>query len=212
MAIHPTYAPPAQPPDTQAAQPLAYTPPTQAPPPIEQARVGRRRGEMALVAITLLVACAAAVMSGIALSRDQMVGPSDPQPASPSVQTPTSAEAAAAKNAACSAWDDASQAMVTARQPFLDLSKVGTQWSWSDPAVAQTLSQAQSGIMIQVEYLRQHVPSATPPELASAITDFNAANIDLAALDGQHQSAAVANAAADRTDKLATTIRGMCGS
>ncbi|MBP2456295.1 hypothetical protein [Mycolicibacterium lutetiense] len=167
---------------------------------------------MILVTITLLVACAAAALSGIALSRNQVVAPSNPQSASPSVQAPTSAETAAAKNAACSAWDDASQAMVTARQPFLDLSKVGTQWTWSDPAIAQTLGQAQSGIMIQIEYLRQHVPSATPPELASAITDFNAANIDLAALDGQHQSAAVANAAAERTDKLATKIRELCGS
>ncbi|GAB5901240.1 hypothetical protein [Mycolicibacterium mageritense] len=117
----------------------------------------------------------------------------------------------AAKQAACTAWDDASKAMVNARQPFIDLSKPGQQWSWSDPAVAQTLSQAQAGILIQVEYLRQHVPPATPPELAAAIADYNGTSIALAALDGQHQSAAVSNEAVDRGVDIAARIRAMCG-
>jgi hypothetical protein len=73
------------------------------------------------------------------------------------------------------------------------------------------LARAQSGILAQVEYLRQHVAPATSREVAGPIDDYIAANIDLVALDGQHRSAAIANAAADRGAAAAAKIRAACG-
>ena len=64
---------------------------------------------------------------------------------------------------------------------------------------------------VQVDYLRQHVAPVTPREVAGPIDDYIAANIDLVALDGQHQSAAIANAAADRGAAAAAKIRAACG-
>jgi hypothetical protein len=96
--------------------------------------------------------------------------------------------------------------MVAARQPFVD-----SPPNWNDPVTVRALVQAQAGILIQVEYLRQHVSPATPAEVAGPIDDYIRANIDLAALDGQHQSATVANAAADRGVVAAAKVRTACG-
>lgn len=202
MAIHqpPAYAPP--------------TPPLAPGPPADQVRKPRRSGLLLLTFLTLAVAVAAAVMSGIALARDRAPAPavtSMPVHASPTASGPTSEEVATAKKDACDAWDAAARGMTTARQPFLDRTQPGTQWNWSDPAVAETLGQAQAGIMVQVEFLRQHIAPATPNEITQPITEFIKANVDLVALDGQHQSAALANAAADRANSAAEKIRTACG-
>ncbi|MGY1994320.1 hypothetical protein [Mycolicibacterium fortuitum] len=145
-------------------------------------------------------------MSSIALTRDPVAAPSNPQPASPTAPSPTSAEIVAAKNAACGAWDEASKAMIIARQPFLDAPP-----DWANPVTAAALGQAQSGILIQVEYLRQQLGPAVPPEITAGINEFNRANIDMVALDGQHQPAAAANAAADRSNAAARKLRAACG-
>lgn len=199
-------------------QPPAYAPPTPQPPPAppaEHVRQRRRGGVLLLTFLTLAVAIAAAVMSGIALVRNPAPAPAVPSvPAhpSPSASTPTSAEVAAAKKTTCDAWDAAAQGMTTARQPFLDRTQPGTQWTWSDPAIAEALGQAQAGIVVQVEYLRQHIAPSTPAEITAPVNDFINANVDLVALDGQHQSAAVANAAAERANGAAEKIRTACGS
>jgi hypothetical protein len=73
------------------------------------------------------------------------------------------------------------------------------------------LSQAQSGMLTQVEYLRQHLRPATPPEVADPYRDFIAANIDVIALDGQHAPAAAANDAAERGNAAGAKIRAACG-
>ena len=155
----------------------------------------------------LTVAVAAAVMAGIALAHQPSPSRVETPLALSSAPTPSAAEVAIAKKAACDAWAAASAAMVSARQPFLDAPA-----NWDDPANVSALAQAQAGILIQVEYLRQHVAPATPPNVSGPIADYIAANVDLAAIDGQHQSAAVANAAADRTGEASGKIRTACGS
>jgi hypothetical protein len=65
--------------------------------------------------------------------------------------------------------------------------------------------------VVQVEYLRQHTPPATPPEVANPIADYIAAVLDTVAADGQHQPAEVANSAADRSSAAAAKIRAACG-
>src|SRR5689334_19678136 len=170
-------------------QPPAYAPPTPVPPPappVEHARQPRRRGLLLLACLTLAVAIAAAVMSGIALVRNPASAPANqsvPAHPSPSASAPATADVAAAKKATCDAWDAAARGMTTARQPFLDRTQPGTQWTWSDPAIAESLGQAQAGIMVQVEYLRQHIAPSTPAEITEPVTDFIRANVDLVALD-----------------------------
>ena len=190
-------------------QPAAPTTPYSASPPVfgEEKRPRRVR---VLPIITLVVAVAAAVMAGIALARQPSPsGDATRQPASTSsVPAPASsaADAATATKNACDAWNVASAAMVSARQPFIDAPA-----NWDDPITVNALAQAQSGILTQVEYLRQHVAPVTPREVAGPIDDYIAANIDLVALDGQHRSAAIANAAADRGAAAAAKIRAACG-
>ena len=130
--------------------------------------------------ITLVVAVAAAVMAGIALARQPSPsGDAARQPASTSsvpAPAPSAADAVTAKKNACDAWNVASAAMVSARQPFIDAPA-----SWDDPITVDALAQAQSGILTQVDYLRQHVAPVTPREVAVPIDDYIAANIDLVA-------------------------------
>lgn len=169
----------------------------------------RRRWERVLPIFTLAVAVAAAVTAGVALERQS--GTPARQPTSTST-TPSASERAAARKDACDAWIAASTAMVATRQPFLDKTQPGLNWDWDDPAIANALVQAESGILAQVEYLRQHVPPATPADVAVPIREFIAANVDLIALDGQRRPAADSNAAAGRSNAAAAKIRIACAS
>lgn len=166
----------------------------------------QRRGVIALLTLNLIVSTTAVVMALIVLGRHPTVVEQNVLPSTSEVDRPDASNAEERK-AACDAWTTASKAMVAARQAFLD-----SPSSWSDPATESSLTQAQAGILIQVEYLRQHVPATTPTEVAELITEYIAASIDVAALDGQHQAAAVANAAADRTGAAAAKIRAACGA
>jgi hypothetical protein len=190
-------------------QPATPTPYSALPPPSPPAfgEETRPRRVRVLPIITLVVAVAAAVMAGIALARQpSSSGDVAQQPVSTSSVSASAAEAAMAKKNACDAWNAASAAMVSARQPFINAPA-----SWDDPITVNALAQAQSGILTQVAYLRQRVAAVTPREVAGPIGDYIAANIDLVALDGQHQSAAIANAAADRGAAAAAKIRAACG-
>lgn len=170
--------------------------------PAKPPRAGRRN-LLAIAAITAL-AVAALVMSGVALARHRGPSPLTSGPA-PGVAASSGGDVAAAKKAACDAWSVASAAMVAARQPFVD-----SPPNWNDPVTVRALVQAQAGILIQVEYLRQHLSAETPAEVAGPIDDYIRASVDLAALDGQHQPAAVANAAADRGVAAAAKVRAAC--
>lgn len=187
--------------------PLPHVQPT--PQPLNASAVGYARAggsgpERVLALAALIVAVAGVVVGGIALFREP-IG-SRPSSAPSAAQVPGAGEVAAAKTTACDAWNAASTAMVAARHPF-----VVSPDNWNDPATVSTLVQAEAGILVQVEYLRQHVPPATPLEVSAPIADYIAASVDLAAADGQHQSADVANAAADRGAAAAAKIRAACG-
>lgn len=153
-----------------------------------------------LLVVALVVALAAVIMSVIALASIPST------PAGSSAPSPSANDVAAAKKAACGGWGAASSAMAAARQPFVD-----AQGDWNDPGVVSALVQSEAGVVVQVEYLRQHTPPATPPEVANPIADYIAAVLDTVAADGQHQPAAVANAAADRSSAAAAKIRAACG-
>jgi hypothetical protein len=196
-----------------APRPYSALPP---PPALEFGAERRPWCGRVLPSITLAVAVAAAVMAGIALAQQPFqFGGVAQQPASTSsilAPAPSAAEIAAARKDACGAWTAASTSMVATRQPFLDKTQPGLTWDWNDPVIANALAQAQTGILAQVAYLGQHVPPATPTEVAVPIREFISANVDLIALDGQHQPAAASNAAAGRSNAAAAKIRTACGS
>lgn len=170
------------------------------PPPPTAARSGR------LLAITaLVVAITAACVSAAALTHR-----STSQPPSVSIKSspeaPSSSEVAAAKREACEAWLKGSKAMVAARSAF-----VNSPPSWDDPVTVRSLAEAEAGMLVQVEYLRQHIAPATPPNVGGPIAEYIAATIDMVAADGQHAAADVANAAAQRGVDAAAKVRSVCG-
>ena len=160
-----------------------------------------------LLTITaLVVAIAAAGVSAAALThRSASQPPSAPiEPTPPRTAAPN--EVTAAKREACDAWRAASKAMVAARSAF-----VNSPPAWDDPVTVRSLSEAESGILIQVEYLRQHIAPAAPPSVAGAIAEYISATIDMVAAYGQHAAADVANAAAQRGIDAAAKVRSVCG-
>jgi hypothetical protein len=156
----------------------------------------------------MVVAVAAAVVAGIALARAPAATPPQIEPASPpsAPPAPSAAVVAAAKKEACDAWSAAAAAINAARHPFI-LSPL----DWNDPATIGALTGAEAGIVVQVEYVRQHVRPETPPEVGRPIFDYIAAAIDTVAADGQHQPAGSANAAALRSSAAAGKIQAACG-
>jgi hypothetical protein len=173
----------------------------------------RRRGGGLLPAAALVVALAAGVLSGITLARQAQLpqpatlpAPSGAAPSAPAAPLPSPVDVAAAEKIACDAWSAAAPAMVSARKPFL-----AAPPDWQNPITVNALVQAQTGILGQVEYLRQHISPATPADVAGPIADYIMANIDIIAIDGQYQSAAVANAAAERGASAASRVRTACG-
>jgi hypothetical protein len=79
-----------------------------------------------------------------------------------------------------------------------------------DPVTVMALAAAQAQAAAQVDYVRQHVPAATPHEVAAAISDYLDAVIDTAAADGQAGADAAANAAADRSAVPVGKLKALC--
>lgn len=172
-----------------------------------QGKNSRPRSVLAIAALGTAVV--AAVMGGVALVRSAY------PPRATAVNqstTPTHApiastdQVSAAKKEACDAWAAAASAINAARHAF-----VVAPTNWDDPITANALAQAEAAIAIQVTYVRQHVPNATPPDVAAPIGEYLAAAIDTAAADGQHQDDAVSNAAAERSAVAAKKIKAACG-
>ncbi len=113
----------------------------------------------------------------------------------------------AAKKRACVAWAAASAAINSSRRPFIE-----SPPDWNDPITIDALVQAESGVLIQLAYLRQHVSPATPEEVAAPIADYIAAAIETVAADGQHADEEVANAAAKQSSSAGAKIKAACES
>lgn len=172
---------------------------------VESSKTPRLTTGIAVAALGL--AAAGAVTGGIALTRSLQPTTPAVSAASPHASITSSPDQiAAAKREACDAWSAAASAINAARHPF-----VVAPPNWDDPVTASALVQAESSIAIQVAYVRQHIPSATPAEVATPIADYLSAAIDTAAADGQHQPDSVANAAADRSGAATKKIKAACG-
>jgi len=161
-----------------------------------------RRSGLALAA--LAVAFAALLVDGAALVRSSSLQstPAKPTAATAAVRPD---QIAAAKREACTAWRAAALAMNATRKAFID-----SPVRRDDPATVMALAAAQAQAAVQVDYVRQHVPAATPHEVSAAISDYLDAVIDTAASDGQAGADAAANAAADRSAVPVGKLKALC--
>lgn len=191
---------PVQPPDRPSSVPAvsAYGVARQLAP------TSARSSRLALAA--LAVAFAALLVGGVALVRSSsgslQSAPVQPTAAAAAVSAD---QVEAAKREACTAWRAAAVAMNATRKAFID-----SPARRDDPATAMALAAAQAQASAQIDYVRQHVPAATPHEVSAAISDYLDAVIDTAAADGQAGADAAANAAADRSAVPVGKLKALC--
>lgn len=163
-----------------------------------------RRWGLAFAA--LAVSFAALVVGGTALVRTSS-GSLQSAPTQPTAVTAAVSpdQVEAAKREACTAWRAAAVAMNATRKAFID-----SPARRDDPATVTALAAAQAQAVAQVQYVRQHIPAATPHEVSVAISDYLDAVIDTAAADGQAGADAAANAAADRSAVPVGKLKALC--
>ena len=170
---------------------------------------GRKMGWLALVAIaSIALAALAAAMAGVALSRSSSLADNARHPlAAPERATEASADrTAAARKDACERWRAVAIAVNAARKPF-----VNSPAERENPLTANALAQAEAVNAVEVAWLRQHLPLATPQDVAGPINEYLEAIIDVAAADAQPGADADANAAATRSVAAANKIKAACG-
>jgi hypothetical protein len=179
-------------------------------PPVQVSTSERTQLHHLLPIAAVVVTMVGALLTIVGLAHQPSAKNQETPPPPAAAAAPSAAQVAAAKEEACHAWDAASTAIVTIRQPFVDRTQPGTAFDWNDPLITLTLAQAQAGILAQLEYLRGHLAPATPPEVAGPARDFIAATNDVIAADGQHQPAPLTSTAADRFNAATAKIRAAC--
>ncbi|CQD24594.1 hypothetical protein BN1232_06279 [Mycobacterium lentiflavum] len=187
--------------------PPSYLPPPQplVPPP---AYPRRRPGWLAvsvMLALALLLALSATVMSAVKLSQSTPAATTTtitaPPPPPPSYSPD---QVAAAKKEACGASDTADQSMLAAQRNFFDAAR-----DRQSPQYHPALGNFQLVAMLETQYMQQHLPPATPKNVLDAINNYITAVIalvdantrELSDHDAQPFVLAVRNAG-DQLDKV----------
>jgi len=171
--------------------------------------VDRKMGWLALLTIgAIALAALAAALAGVALSRSSSLADNAGRPsAAPERATEGGGDrAAAARKDACDRWRAVAIAVNAARKSFIK-SPVERE----NPLTANALAQAEAVNAVEVTWLRQHLPVATPQDVAGPINEYLEAIIDVAAADAQPGADADANAAATRSVAAANKIKAACG-
>lgn len=113
----------------------------------------------------------------------------------------------AAKGEACAAVKTSAQAISDARKPFL-----AAPPSWGDPTTVAALTHVQAVAAIELDYLRQHTPPATPASVSASIGEYISAVTDALDADIRRESAAVSNSASERADRAFDSASKACGT
>ena len=171
-------------------RPVAYDYPAPPSPRHQWAMVG--------VAVALVGVAASLVVSVLAWTRPM---PAPVVPHTTVTMAPSAAEVAAAKDQACTAWMAGWQVINDAHHAWV----VSTP-----PDDAAALVRAQAVIAVELPWVRQHVPAATPPELSAAIDDFGHTVTNLAGYEAQANASGQANVAVAGVNATAEKIRQMC--
>lgn len=171
--------------------------------------MGERRPHrtgVAVAATALVLAAGAAVTSGLALVRpiapaQHTVNVVEPPPA-----TYSSTEIAAAKNATCSAWDQAARSLASAGK----LRATIAEPNGSSPEAKLARTDEKRVGVTSIAFLRTKIEPGTPDPVLTSVESWIATQIDrLHAVNMRDWDAS--NLAADRANELVSEIVTDCG-
>lgn len=157
--------------------PPSYVPPPQAPAPPP---VYRRRGPgwlavWVMLALALLLALSATVMSAMKLTASNPAATTTTVMAPPPPPVSYSPEqVAAAKKEACDASDTADKSIIAAQKNFFDAAR-----DRQSPQYHPALGNFQLVVILETQYIQQHLPPATPKNVLDATNEYVTAVIRL---------------------------------
>lgn len=183
-----------------ATPPLAGGPPTQRTPRPRRAGIFAAAGALVTAAVAT-VATAAALANPITPAQ-HTVNVVPPPPAEYS-----SAEIQAAKETACTSWDQSARSLALAGKARAAL---GDTTGGSSPQTREARTNEKLVGISQIAHLRSEVGPATPPEIRALIQDWTTAQID--SLHGTNiRDWTLSNSARDRGNDLVDVIAPACG-
>jgi hypothetical protein len=191
---------------------MAMVPLSNAPAPLGLSAEHRKPGAgLAWAAMGVAVLGVGLGGAGLVVSAKSSRAPNIPTAAvtvtaTPSAPTFAESDIDSATRDACAAITTAAEAVSAARRPFL-----ATPPSWDDPVTVTALTHVQVVVAVELAFLRQHTPPATPVSIAGPIGEYIAGVTDAVDADTRRQSAAVSNAAATRADQAYGAATKACG-
>ncbi|KEP38776.1 hypothetical protein [Mycobacterium kansasii] len=158
------------------------------------------------LALAVLLALGAAVMSAIKLTAPTPAATTTtvtaPPPAPPSY---SQEQVAAAKKEACDASDAAAASIANAQQNFAVAAR-----DRQVPQYRPALANFQLVVVIETQYMQQHLPSATPKEVADAINGYIGAILAAVDADTREVSNHDAQIHVDRVNNASTQLDKVC--
>lgn len=193
---------------TQPSPPIGGppTPPFAGGPPTQRTPRPRRAG-MLVAAGALVTAAVATAATAVALASpitpaEHTVNVVPPPPAEYS-----SAEIQAAKESACTSWDQAARSLALAGKVRAAL---GDTTGGSSPQTREARTNEKLVGISQIAHLRSEIGPATPPQIRALIQDWTTAQFD--SLHGTNiRDWTLSNSARDRGNDLVDVIAPACG-
>nr|VTP02308.1 hypothetical protein BIN_B_04462 [Mycobacterium riyadhense] len=155
--------------------------------------------------LALLLAIAAVVMSVIKWSAPAPVATTTTMTAAPAGPAYTAQQVAAAKKEACDASALSDVPITTAQLNF-----VATVGERGSDRYRQMLSNLQTVVMVETEYVRSHVAPATPKDVADAINDDINALITLVEANTREVADAEANQLIESVKRAGERVAKVC--
>lgn len=188
--------------------PPNYMPPqAPVPPPVYRRRGPGWLGVWVMLSLALLLALSATVMSAMRLSQ------STPAATTTTVTAPPPAPAsyspdqvAAAKKEACDASNVAAASILNSQKNFAVASR-----DRQSPQYGPALANFQLVVMVETQYMEQHVPSATPKAVADATNAYITALLALADANTREVSNHDADVFVDAVTKTGDQLDKVCG-
>ena len=187
-----------------------YAPKVTAPPPnvggdaSPVVVAGPNRGVVLAAAIALAVCAVSALFSAFGFVSSP-AAPTHTLIVPPPPTTHSATELAAAKRMACDAWATATSTIAEANRAAAD-----APLNWNDPQTMQALSSEARITLVQTDYLRSRVTSATPADIAMGIHDYVVASVDQEEATLRRAGSQV-NAAVDRANVAIDKVNAACG-
>lgn len=165
------------------------------------------RTGVAVAATALVLAAGAAVTSGLALVRPLTPAQHTVNVVEPPPATYSSTDIVAAKNATCSAWDQAARTITSAGK---QRASIAATTGRSSPETDEARTVEKRTTATQISFLRTRLSPATPSDISKPVSDWMASQID--AMHGVNvRDWDASNAAITRGNDLVDVIDAKCG-